>query len=406
MKKALFMLLTVWAGVLSAHATNDLTGSDVSIPQGKVGTISIELNNDDYEFTAFTFKLTLPEGLSFVLNGSGKPTFEKGTRFDESHTLSSSVSGQTATFGCLSGEKAPIAGKGGMLLNVYVQSDAELAVGAELSATLSEVTFTTMDVTEVVFSDATVNISIAEPRLVFDENSTTLPSYTAGEKDNVRMLRTIKAGEWSTIVLPFTLTKTKAEAAFGADVQLLEFSGFETEYADDEDVTPDGISLNFTPYTMTAKKGMTGGKLYLIKTAADITSFDADEVTLADAVTEVNVTDDYDTKGKFTGTLVKTSIPADGLFLSGDQFWYSAGLTKVKAFRGWFMLDAVLDKATNFEAKVRLVIEDEGATGVGGIVAGIEDGANDWHTLDGRKLGGKPTEKGIYIVGGKKVSVQ
>lgn len=165
------MLLTVWAGVLSAHATNDLTGSDVSIPQGKVGTISIELNNDDYEFTAFTFKLTLPEGLSFVLNGSGKPTFEKGTRFDESHTLSSSVSGQTATFGCLSGEKAPIAGKSGMLLNVYVQSDAELAVGAELSATLSEVTFTTMDVTEVVFSDATVNISIAEPRLVFDENS-------------------------------------------------------------------------------------------------------------------------------------------------------------------------------------------------------------------------------------------
>ena len=145
--------------------------------------------------------------------------------------------------------------------------------------------------------------------------------------------------------------------------------------------------------------------MYLIKTAADITSFDADEVTLADAVTEVNVTDDYETKGKFTGTLVKTSIPADGLFLSGDQFWYSAGLTKVKTFRGWFMLDAVLDKATDFEAKVRLVIEDEGATGVGGIVAGIEDGANDWYTLDGRKLGGKPTEKGIYIVGGKKVSV-
>ena len=70
------------------------------------------------------------------------------------------------------------------------------------------------------------------------------------------------------------------------------------------------------------------------------------------------------------------------------------------------MLDAVLDKAMDFEAKVRLVIEDEGATGVGGIVAGIEDGANDWYTLDGRKLGGKPTEKGIYIVGGKKVSVQ
>ena len=32
------------------------------------------------------------------------------------------------------------------------------------------------------------------------------------------MKRTIKARRWSTIVLPFTLTKTKAEAVFGADV--------------------------------------------------------------------------------------------------------------------------------------------------------------------------------------------
>ena len=69
------------------------------------------------------------------------------------------------------------------------------------------------------------------------------------------MRRTIKAGEWNTIVLPFTLTKAKAEAAFGSDVELAEFTGFETEYADEEDITPDAITINFATYTMTAKKG-------------------------------------------------------------------------------------------------------------------------------------------------------
>ena len=31
---------------------------------------------------------------------------------------------------------------------------------------------------------------------------------------------------------------------------------------------------------------------------------------------------------------------------------------------------------------------------------------NDWYTLDGRKLEGKPTRKGLYIKNGKKVVVR
>ena len=44
---------------------------------------------------------------------------------------------------------------------------------------------------------------------------------------------------------------------------------------------------------------------------------------------------------------------------------------------------------------------------------GINTVANDeavkvgeWYTLDGRKLSGKPSAKGIYIIGGKKVLVK
>ena len=36
----------------------------------------------------------------------------------------------------------------------------------------------------------------------------------------------------------------------------------------------------------------------------------------------------------------------------------------------------------------------------------ITEADTDWYTFDGRKLEGKPTEKGIYICNGKKVYVK
>ena len=51
--------------------------------------------------------------------------------------------------------------------------------------------------------------------------------------------------------------------------------------------------------------------------------------------------------------------------------------------------------------------------GIQGIVTGIKDILNDkkstvnkWYTLDGRKLQGQPTQKGLYIVNGKKVVIK
>ena len=43
------------------------------------------------------------------------------------------------------------------------------------------------------------------------------------------------------------------------------------------------------------------------------------------AVTNVSKSDEYETPGVFTGSLVKTKVPADGLFIYEDKFYYSAG---------------------------------------------------------------------------------
>ena len=114
---------------------------------------------------------------------------------------------------------AAISGTSGKLLDISIQSDDEQTVGAELDASLSELTFTTTTAVEVPFTDVDFTITIGEEDdgyIEFYETSATLPKYTAGETGDVRMFRTIVANQWNTIVLPFTLTKTKAEAAFVA----------------------------------------------------------------------------------------------------------------------------------------------------------------------------------------------
>jgi len=392
MRKFLLALAVVFSYLTTIHATNNIVVSDVVIPSGGTTSISVELNNDK-AYTAFTMKLTLPEGITFT-------SITKSSRMQESHSLTSQAS--TGMIGCLSAGNEIFTGTSGTLFSINISDDSGLAVGSKIQATLTEVNFSTTSAEETL-DNVTFNITIGEPddgRIHFDENSTTLPTYTAGEKGNVRMARTINAGQWSTIVLPFTLTKAKAEANFGSDVQLAEFSGFDVDYGDDEEnVTPLGITIKFTTYTMTAKKSMTGGKPFLIKTSKDITSIEAEDVTLAASVNEVQKTDEYETAGKFTGSLVKTKVPADGLFISDNNFYYSVGKTNIKAFRGWFELGAVLNKETDFG--VKMFIDMDGMdTRVEGINANNLEGTI--YDLNGRRLE-RTTHKGIYIVNGKKV---
>jgi hypothetical protein len=67
-------------------------------------------------------------------------------------------------------------------------------------------------------------------------------------------------------------------------------------------------------------------------------------------------------------------------------------------------------------AKASIIFEDDlfGNIINNGIATGINDAALEnvfngnanWYSLDGRKLNGIPTEKGLYIVNGKKVMVK
>ena len=132
-------------------------------------------------------------------------------------------------------------------------------------------------------------------------------------------------------------------------------------------------------------------------------------MTMVGTVTDVQKTDEFDTSGKFTGSLVKTVVPADGVFIADNKFWYSTGDTNTKAFRGWFELGAVLDKETDFGAKIGILIDDV-PTSIDGTPFGIVRQQGDVYTIDGLYVGRDiPTnrlKKGIYIVNGNKVIIK
>ena len=53
-----------------------------------------------------------------------------------------------------------------------------------------------------------------------------------------------------------------------------------------------------------------------------------------------------------------------------------------------------------------IVLDDGETTGMEDVRWQTEEGSGDWYSIDGRKLDGKPTRKGVYIMNGKKVIIK
>ena len=51
-------------------------------------------------------------------------------------------------------------------------------------------------------------------------------------------------------------------------------------------------------------------------------------------------------------------------------------------------------------------LEKTSTTGISPVNTTIDTDTKNWYSLDGRLLTGKPTQKGLYIHGGKKIIIQ
>lgn len=405
--KKIFMLLTALVAYCGGALADGLEVQDVNISQGGEATMEIALENPVTEFAAFQFNVELANGITVATNDKGKFVYEKGARLDEEFSLSlSQPDALVNTYRVLGyyTETQPIPSTTGAVVKITIKADAALAVGTTHVCKLSAINLTETNETKHTPDDITFNVKITEKTYtILDETSTTAPVASGGAVD-IMVKRTIKANEWSTLVLPFNMTEAQVKEALGSDVQLAEFEDYEAEYDADDNVT--GLTVNFLATNLS--DGFYANYPYLVKTSKDITEFfvtatiDPDEEDAVAEFTNGKTGPKKEVYGKLIGTYhAGDAIPADGLFLSGNKFWYSTGATIIKAFRAYFEFIEVLSGVA--EAKVRFMV-DEDAAAIEGITPDMENGV--WYTLDGRQLNGKPTEKGVYIVDGKKVLIK
>lgn len=405
------ILFSVFAWLLSiGHVWADsFIIENVTVPQG--GTVPLVIG---YEFTSesdkvgFTFSLRLPEGLSLECDEWGDPIYVKDpTSIDKMNILFVG----TGNVACQpSNATATIKGTSGTLLTLNLVADASLAVGTEITVPVAKATFqqrSPESVTDIVLDDFSFKVTIGEPvdsRVVLDEKSTTVPEASSGAVD-VRVNRTLVAGNWNTICLPFAMTGSQVTSAFGNDVQLADFSDWTIE----EDGEGNIVRIVISFENVAATGGMEANHPYLIKVSQPVTEFTADGVTITPEEEPMTMvkhgTKKRDPESYMIGTYAANTVLDEFmLFLNGNKFWYSSGLTKMKAFRAYFNIYDILTSVENAEAKVFFTFAE--TTGIKNVNDGDADGNIDdsWYTIDGQKLNREPVQKGIYIHQGKKIN--
>ena len=105
-------------------------------------------------------------------------------------------------------------------------------------------------------------------------------------------------------------------------------------------------------------------------------------------------------QGTLTGTTIAASdASANRYAFNGKQFVWVKNAIAVGANKAWLEI-------SNTNARTITLVFDE-TTGVNAVDNGQLTIDNDgWYDLNGRKLEGMPTRKGVYIINGRKVVVK
>lgn len=399
----ILMLCLGYAGMMRAANTDISTLDNIiyvepfNAAAGAQVQVSIKMKNSA-AIRGFQFDLFLPDGVTAAKSAKGKilaSLTENRLPDEDEHTLTLSEQGDgSIRFLCGSLADETFTGADGEIATLTISIDGGVANGS-YPVFLKNMKLTETDIsnyyeTESIETTLTVG---GKSYTILDETSTVAPTAASGV--DVKVKRTIKANSWSTICLPFAIPAEKMTAAFGAGVEVKDFTSWSST-EDAGDIV--GITIGFTAVT-----AMEANHPYLIKVANAITAeegFTVDGVDIApEAEPTKQVGTTKKTRGYFYGTYVaNTTVPEYNLFISNDRFYYSNGSTKMKAFRGYFELYDYLSSLD--EAGARISIIDEDVTGIANVKT-LSVESSDYYDLQGRKV--ENPGKGLYINNGRKV---
>lgn len=231
-----------------------------------------------------------------------------------------------------------------------------------------------------------------------DEKNAELVEALAGASGIAIQLagRTIYGGKWNTLYLPFDLTLAGSRLA-GADVRELKGASF--------DADTQVLTLNFSePLTK-----LTANVPYIIKPNSDIVEPRFSNTTIRGKMNSVqfNLVEGENINLWFRGTYDPLSFDATDrriLFMNAkSNLVYPVNGSYLNSQRAYFEFKGIhaADPIAELGIKELVVNLDEDPTGISELF-GIEEEAGTWFDLNGRKLSGKPAQKGIYINNGKK----
>ena len=432
MKRVLFSLLAMFA-VGSLWAQGEVTETDLSGYKDVVYAKSITVMKGSSEvnlpiwskthsgFVGVSFYLEVPEGATIKYPGSlSDDSYDKTQIIDLASWTGNQKEDGYMVIGALASTDKVSGDQLGFKENEHELGTIVIDVSS-LDAGTYPVKVKNVEISK--FLDGAANVVISEvvstltiiDRITLKETSEVAPEPMTGV--DVRVERTIKADEWSTICLPFAMDNTQVKTAFGDDVKMAEFTGCEV----DDAVT--NIVVNFASIETPA---IEANHPYLIKVTEAVSEFEVDNVNIEpeeeptvvcnETVVTIPGIGKVTLSNKFIGTYVANttlgSADVPVLYLTGNNFRYSVGNVKMKAFRGYFNLkdlSAYLANESESGAKIGFNVDDE-VTAIEGINTNqrIVEGVYD---LQGRKVMVKDgdinnLQRGLYIINGKKVAIK
>lgn len=208
-----------------------------------------------------------------------------------------------------------------------------------------------------------------------------------------------KDGSWNTLCLPFEVT-IAGSPLDGDNVQAMTLN------TETSNLTDGTLTLNFDDATT-----IPAGTPFIIK-------WDESGTDITDPVFEGVIIDaekhDATVEGvlTFTGTYAPVSIGSEGdntkLYLgSSNTLHYPNGEMTIGCHRAYFQLKQGLSVGDPSSSAHAIVLNfGGGTTSVQNVQSSMFNvQSDDWYTLDGRKLNGKPTQRGIYIHKGNKIVI-
>ena len=393
-----------------------ITATFAGTSEYKSSTASYELTVVDPNATEETFDFTKPENYVHkgLPNTGDYIELEEGTQITSGIiTITNVQNGNTNGYT----NKARFHNKGGNI-TFRVYANGTISLSAEAGYTITKFTFeateggnlTTSSGTytsqtrtwegnaqslsltfneKTFFQKLTVTyskVATTTPLTLEEDADDTVSKIEAnnGKTIDVKLTRSLKAGLWNTICLPFDVTADQVESVLKATGKVKEF--------DKEDKAT--ATIFFKPATE-----MKAGVPYLIKPTEDATVLNFKDVT-------INNVDEFNRiKGNsycICGVFGKTKLRTTGadLFLNaaGKFVAPAVGKETMKGFRAYFNVPL------NVSAAALNINIDGETTGINNIETNATINGKVYN-LNGQYVGNSLNglKKGIYVVNGKKV---